>query len=122
MDIAPSAVTTLRVYVAAIAAEHVQVGDVSLGSHILISHFMYGARRLKPFSPANVPSSDLYIVLEGLMGSLVDRMESASERILTFKAVLLIALTSLKRIGELQAPSVSASCMDFTPGLAKIFL
>lgn len=52
MDIAPSAVTTLRVYVASIAAEHVQVGDVSLGSHILISHFCAWSETAEAFLSA----------------------------------------------------------------------
>lgn len=52
MDIAPSAVATLRVYVASIAAEHVQVGDVSLGSHILISHFCAWSETAEAFLSA----------------------------------------------------------------------
>ncbi len=42
------------------------------------------------------------------------------ERILTLKVTLLLALTSLKGAGDLQALSVSEICMDFTPGLVKV--
>ncbi len=49
-------------------------------------------------------------------------LESASDRILTLKVVLLPALTSLKRVGDLQAFSVSETCMDFAPGLVKVTL
>ncbi len=49
-------------------------------------------------------------------------LESAPERILTLKVTLLLALTSLKRIGDLQALSVSEMCMDFAPGLVKVTL
>ncbi len=49
-------------------------------------------------------------------------LESASERILTLKVALLLALTSLKRVGDLQAFSVSETCMDFAPGLVKVTL
>ncbi len=49
-------------------------------------------------------------------------LESASDRILTLKVVLLLALTSLKRVGDLQAFSVSETCMDFAPGLVKVTL
>ncbi len=49
-------------------------------------------------------------------------LESASERILTLKVTLLLALTSLKRVGDLQAFSVSETCMDFAPGLVKVTL
>ncbi len=49
-------------------------------------------------------------------------LESAPERILTLKVTLLLALTSLKRVGDLQALSVSEMCMDFAPGLVKVTL
>lgn len=57
-----------------------------------------------------------------LLMSPSDPMESASGKILTFKVVFLMTLTSLKCIGDLQALSVNTSCMDFAPGLAKVFL
>ncbi len=49
-----------------------------------------------------------------------EHLESAPERILTLKVTILLALTSLKRVGDLQAPSVSEICMDFAPGLVKV--
>ncbi len=52
----------------------------------------------------------------------LEPLESASDRILTLKVVLLLALTSLKRVGDLQAFSVSETCMDFAPGLVKVTL
>ncbi len=33
-----------------------------------------------------------------------------------------MAITSLKRIGDLQALSISPSCLDFAPGLVKVIL
>ncbi len=69
-----------------------------------------------------VPSWDLSVVLEGLVKAPFEPLESASERILTLKVTLLLALTSLKRVGDLQALSVSAMCMDFAPGLVKVTL
>ncbi len=47
-------------------------------------------------------------------------LESAPEQILTLKVTLLLALTSLKSVGDLQAPSVSKMCMEFAPGLVKV--
>ncbi len=49
-------------------------------------------------------------------------LESAPEWILTLKVTLLLALTSLKRVGDLQALSVGKMCMDFVPGLVKVTL
>ncbi len=49
-------------------------------------------------------------------------IEKVSERLLTLKTVLLLAISSLKRVGDLQALSVAPSFLDFVPGLAKAFL
>jgi len=49
-------------------------------------------------------------------------LKSAPEWILTLKVALLLALTSLKQIGNLQALSITESCLDFAPGLVKITL
>ncbi|KAI2645311.1 Transposon Ty3-G Gag-Pol polyprotein [Labeo rohita] len=73
--------STLKVYMAAIAAYHAPLGG-------------------PPFEP----------------------IEEISDRYLTIKTVLLIAITSLKRVGDLQALSVAPSFLDFAPGLAKAFL
>ncbi len=69
-----------------------------------------------------VPSWDLSVVLEGLVKAPFEPLESTSERILTLKVTLLLAFTSLKRVGDLQALSVSAMCMDFALGLVKVTL
>ncbi len=116
---AGAAATTLRVYVAAIAARR-ELDEIPLGRHRMVSAFMRGARRLRPVRPTAVPSWDLSVVLEGLVTAPFEPLESASDRILTLKVVLLLALTSLKRVGDLQAFSDSEPCMDFAPGLVKL--
>ncbi len=118
---AGAAATTLRVYVAAIAARR-ELDEIPLGRHRMVSAFMRGVRRLRPVRPTAVPSWDLSVVLEGLVMAPFEPLESASERILTLKVTLLLALTSLKRVGDLQAFSVSETCMDFAPGLVKVTL
>ncbi len=55
-----------------------EVGDVSVGRHPLVSRFMQGARRLRPFHSLRVPSWDLSIVLEGLSGHPFEYLESVS--------------------------------------------
>ncbi len=78
---------------------------------------MHGVRHLRPVRPIGVPSWDLSVVIEGLM---VAPIEPAPGRILTLKVTLLLALTSLKRVGDLQALSVSEMCMDFAPGQGNL--
>lgn len=116
-----AAATTLRVYVAAIAA-HRESDEIPLGKLRLVSAFMRGVRRLKPVRSPRVPSWDLSVVLEGLKEAPFEPLESAPDRILTLKVSLLLALSSLKRVGDLQALSVSESCLDFAPGLVKVSL
>ncbi len=78
----------------------------------MFSAFMRGVRQLRSARPMAVPLGT-YQVLEGLVTALFEPLESASEWILTLKVVLLLALASLKRVGDLQALSVSKMCMDF---------
>ncbi len=118
-----AAATTLRVYVAAIAARR-EHDEVPLGRHRMVSAFMRGVRRLRPVRvrPMAIPSWDLSVVLEGLVAAPFEPLESSPEWILTLKVTLLLALTSLKRVGDLQALSVSEMCMDFALGLVKVTL
>ncbi len=50
-----AAATTLRVYVAAIAARR-ELDEIPLGRHRMVSSFMRGVRRLRPVRPTAVPS------------------------------------------------------------------
>ncbi len=99
-----------------------ELDEIPLGRPQMVSVFMRGVRCLRPVRPIVVPFWDLSIVLEGLMGAPFETLESAPERILTIKVTLLLALTSLKRVEDLQALSISEKCMDFVPGLIKMTL
>ncbi|KAI2646533.1 hypothetical protein H4Q32_025500 [Labeo rohita] len=90
--------STLKVYVAAIAAYHAPLGGTSVGKDPLVVRFLRGALRLRPPVQPRVPTWDLAVVLEAL------------------------SLSSLKRVGDLQALSVAPSHLDFAPGMAKVFL
>ncbi|KAL0158986.1 hypothetical protein M9458_047062, partial [Cirrhinus mrigala] len=120
----PEVVThsTLKVYVAAIAAYHAPLGGLSVGKDPLVTRFLRGALRLRPPVRPRVPSWDLSVVLEALCRPPFEPVEEISDRHLTIKTVLLVAITSLKRVGDLQALSVAPSFLDFAPGLAKAFL
>ncbi|XDV31033.1 hypothetical protein PO909_033810 [Leuciscus waleckii] len=113
---------TLKVYVAALSACHALVDGAPLGRHPLLSRFLRGARRLRPPARTKVPSWDLAIVLEGLVDTPFELIESASDKLLTLKMFFLMAITSLKRIGDMQALSISPSCLDFAPGMVKVIL
>ncbi|XP_026111570.1 uncharacterized protein LOC113088631 [Carassius auratus] len=114
--------STLKVYVAAISAFHAQVGGASLGRDPLISRFLRGTLRLRPATRSRVPAWDLAIVLEGLSRAPFEPLDSVSEKFLSFKTTFLLAISSLKRVGDLQALSVSPTCLEFAPGMVKAFL
>ncbi|KAI2646365.1 Gag-Pol polyprotein [Labeo rohita] len=86
--------STLKVYVAAIAASHAPIAGQSVGRNNLVVRFLKGSRRLNPPRPHTIPTWDLST----------------------------LALASVKRMGDLQALSVSPSCLEFGPGDSKVIL
>ncbi len=114
--------STLKVYVAAIAAHHDAVDGRSLGKHDLIVRFLKGARRMNPSRPPLVPSWDLPIVLAGLQRGPFEPLDSVELKFLSLKTALLTALTSIKRVGDLQAFSVSEECLVFGPVYSHVVL
>lgn len=82
----------------------------------------FGNSGLRPICRPGVQSWDLSLVLEGLSNAPFECLESASVKLLTLKLPFLIAITSLKRIGDLQALSVTSSCLDIASGLVKVIL
>ncbi len=114
--------STLKVYVAAIAAHHDAVDGKSLGKHDLVIRFLRGARRLNPPRPHLVPSWDLPSVLSALRGAPFEPLQSVELKFLSLKTVLLSALATVKRIGNLQAFSVDDSCLEFGPADSHVVL
>ncbi|MGL5392366.1 MAG: hypothetical protein ACRDA8_13510, partial [Shewanella sp.] len=114
--------STLKVYVAAIAAFHAHVAGQSLGRSDLIVRFLRGARRLNPPRSPSVPIWDLSTVLEAMKGTPFEPLKSVSLKHLSLKTALLLALASVKRIGDLHALSVSASCLEFGPNDSRVIL
>ncbi|XP_067258622.1 uncharacterized protein [Chanodichthys erythropterus] len=114
--------STLKVYVAAISAHHIPVGGSSLGRDPLVVRFLRGALRLRPVVCTKTPTWDLTIVLQGLAEAPFEPIEEVSDKFLTLKTIFLLAVSSLKRIGDLQALSVAPSCLEFASGMVKAFL
>ncbi|KAI2662102.1 Gag-Pol polyprotein [Labeo rohita] len=116
------AFSTIKVYLAAISACHVGFEGVSVGRHSLIGRFMKGVRRLRPVSKRLVPSWDLSMVLNALTQAPFEPLESVHIKLLSLKTVLLLALASAKRVGELHALSVHQACLNFSPDDSKVML
>ncbi len=107
--------STLKVYVAAISAYHDPVEGKSVGKHDLVVRFLRGARRLNPPRPPSLPSWDLALVLRALITAPFEPLQSVELKFLSMKTLLLTALASIKRVGDLQAFSVDDSCLQFGP-------
>ncbi len=114
--------STLKVYVAAIAAHHDAVDGKSVGKHDLVVRFLRGARRLNPLRPHLVPSWDLPSVLTALKEEPFKPLQSVELKFLSLKTMLLTALASVKRVGDLQAFSVDDSCLEFGPADSHVVL
>ncbi|KAI2666099.1 ORF V: Enzymatic polyprotein [Labeo rohita] len=114
--------STLKVYVAAIAAYHDAVDGTSLGKHQLIVRFLRGARRVNPPRPHPIPSWDLSVTLQGLREAPFEPLASVELKYLSLKTALLTALASIKRVGDLQAFSVDEACLEFGPGDSHVIL
>ncbi len=112
--------STLKVYVAAITAHQDAVDGRSLGKHDLIVRFLKGARRMNPSRLPLVPSWDLSIALAGLQRGPFEPLDSVELKFLSAKTALLTALTSIKRVGDLQAFSVSEECIVFRTGYSHV--
>ncbi|XP_042611586.1 extracellular calcium-sensing receptor-like [Cyprinus carpio] len=66
-----------------------------------------------------VPAWDLPMVLGSLKGSTFEPLQSANLKTLSLKTALLLALASIKRVGDLQALSVS---LESGPNDSKVIL
>ncbi|CAM4284410.1 unnamed protein product [Leuciscus chuanchicus] len=114
--------STLKVYVVAIAAFSKTTLGQSIGRNDLVIRFLRGAKRLNPPRPPSVPVWDLSTVLEAMKGDPFEPLQTIDLKHLSFKTVFLLALASVKRIEDLHALSVSATCMEFGPNDSRVIL
>ncbi len=65
------------------------------------------------FHPRTVPHWDLPTILRALKGPQFEQLQSTSLRAISLKTALLLALASVKRVGDLQALSFNPACLEF---------
>ncbi len=114
--------STLKVFVAAIAAFHAPIAGQSVGRDNSVVRFLKGARRLNPPRPLTVPTWNLPTVLRALKGPPFEPLQSTNLWSLSLKTALLLALASVKRVGDLQALSISPAFLEFGPNDSKVVL
>ncbi|XP_071975450.1 uncharacterized protein [Engystomops pustulosus] len=94
--------STLKVQVSALSAFF----DQPLIEHRWVKRFIKATSRLKPQTVKKSSAWDLTLVLNALMKEPFEPIDSSSIKNLTLKTVFLIAITSARRLGELQAISI----------------
>ncbi len=101
--------STLQVYVVVISAYHASLGGQSVGRYTL------GTRFLRGEASSTVPGAVLAVVLEALCRPPFEPTEEISDRHLTLKTTFLLAISFLKRVGDLQALSVALLIYTLRP-------
>ncbi|XP_077137578.1 uncharacterized protein LOC143803684 [Ranitomeya variabilis] len=95
------ATSTLRVQVSALGALY----NCGLAKNYWIARFIKAAARSRPIVKERLAPWDLNLVLSALTEPPFEPLESASIKILSLKTALLVALTSARRVSDLQALS-----------------
>jgi len=62
------------------------------------------------------------VVFKGLSLAPFEPLDEVYEKFMSFKVAILLAITSLNRVGDLQALSVASSSLKFAPGRVKAIL
>lgn len=114
--------STLKVYVAANKANCAPMFGQLIRKHNLVVKFLRRARRLNPPRPCSVPSWDLSTKLMALQGPPFEPLKSADLWSLSLNTDLLLALASVKQVGDLEALSVEPSCLEFSSNNSKVVL
>ncbi len=78
----------------------------SVGKHDWVIRFLRGAAKNKSFTPPSIPSWDLSLVLTALQQGLFEPLQTVEPKFLSMKTLLLLALASIKRVGDLHTFSV----------------
>ncbi|KAG8551665.1 hypothetical protein GDO81_004210 [Engystomops pustulosus] len=94
--------SSLKVQISALSAFF----DSPLADHQWVRRFIRATSRLKPTVRIAVPSWDLSVVLNYLTGPPFEPLDSKNIKELTLKLTFLIAITSARRLGEIQALSI----------------
>jgi len=97
--------STIRGRVFAIALFHRQFPLEKLSRHEWVKAFIKGAKRLCPKQTDILPAWSLQWVLQALRGAPFEPWSPESLHLLSWKVAFLLAVTTAKRLGELQALS-----------------
>ena len=81
----------------------------------LVKDFLKAVKRRSATARPLVPAWDLAVVLDALCGPQFEPIESLSLRMLSLKTLFLLAITTAKRVSDLQALSIHEHCFRMDP-------
>jgi hypothetical protein len=96
-------INTVKGYVTAIAERHELIDGLSLGLHRLVIKWVRGLTQFRPASCPVLPTWRLQFVLKALTRAPFEPLKEADLKYVTLKTAFLVALTSARRVSELQA-------------------
>ena len=105
--------SSIKVYLAAISAHHNTIEGYSVFSHPLAKRFLRGLHNLNPPITLPCPSWSLSVVLHSLSSKPFEPMATTDLRLLTWKVIFLVAITSARRASELAALRVDEPYLTF---------
>ena len=106
-------VSSVKVYLAAISARHNKVEGQSVFSHSTAKRFMKGLANTNPPVAQPCPAWSLSVVLHSLSARPFEPMATVDLRLLTWKVVFLVAITSARRASELAALRIDEPYLTF---------
>ncbi len=98
------------------------LGDLPQEVAQVVIRFIRGVRRLSPPCPPSIPSWDLTLVLRALQQGPFEPLQSVKLKFLLMKPLFLVALASIKRVGDLHAFLFDESCLEFGLADSKVTL
>ncbi|XP_069582064.1 uncharacterized protein [Ranitomeya imitator] len=104
-------VNTLKVQVSALGALY----SHNVAGNRWIARFISACQRSEPVQIPQMPPWDINLVLEALTGHPFEPLDLAHIKYISLKTVLLVALVSARRVGDIQALSVDPPFMSIFP-------
>lgn len=87
------------------------IKDTPIGQHPHIIRILKGVFNERPPQTRLLPEWDLHLVLEMLQKSPFEPLSKANLKCLTYKTIFLVAITTFRRVGDLQALRIGDGTM-----------
>ena len=107
--------STIRNRVYAIALFHRTLPLEKLSQHVWVKDFLKGAKRQCPRLKNPLPKWNLQLVLQSMRGHPFEPMNGNRLGWVTWKTAFIVGITTARRVGEVQALSVSDRYLQITP-------